>query len=113
MYAIRSYYGHELTRDSSEGLLVLLTSGQESKVNTWLQEEVSNDYTEVNTYEDEIENYREFNLGITVVFALVESMIAVVAAIALATLNFIFIRGNADLKRILSFYRQAESETWN
>lgn len=93
---------HELTRDSSEGLLVLLTTGQESEVNTWLQEEVSNDYTEVNTYEVEIEDYREFNLGITVVFALVESMIAVVAAVALATLNFIFFSQRKDEFGILN-----------
>jgi ABC-type lipoprotein release transport system permease subunit len=82
---------HELTRDySEEYLLVLPTPGQEQTVSAWLQESISDSYTRVTTYTAKLQDYRELTTGITIVFALVESLIAIVAAIALATLNYIF-----------------------
>jgi ABC-type lipoprotein release transport system permease subunit len=94
---------HELTRDySEEYLLVVATPGNEQLVSTWLRDSVSDSLTRVTTYRDELQEYQEMTGGITLVFALVESLIAVVAAVALATLNYIFFSQRKDEFGILN-----------
>jgi ABC-type lipoprotein release transport system permease subunit len=84
-------HNHELTRDySEEYLLVLPTPGSEQSVSAWLQASISDSFTRVTTYSDKLQDYKELTAGITIVFTLVESLIAMVAAIALASLNYIF-----------------------
>lgn len=94
---------HELTRDySEEFLLVIPTPGHEEIVSAWLRDSVSDSFTRVDTYSDELQEYQEMTSSITIVFALVESLIAVVAAVALATLNYIFFSQRKDEFGILN-----------
>jgi ABC-type lipoprotein release transport system permease subunit len=94
---------HELTRDySEEYLLVFPIPDQEVVVSAWLQDSVSDSFTRVVTYSDDLQDYREMTSVLTIVFALVESLIAVVAAVALATLNYIFYSQRKDEFGILN-----------
>lgn len=81
---------HELTRDWAEMALVIPVAGREQTVNTWLVDHIANAQTGVDTYEAQAADYQEFTAGISIAFAVVESLIALVAAVALATLNYIF-----------------------
>jgi ABC-type antimicrobial peptide transport system permease subunit len=81
---------HELTRDRSERLLIIPVAGREGAVNEWLVDNAATTQTGVDTYATAAADFQEFTLGVSVAFALVESLIALVAAVALATLNYIF-----------------------
>ena len=81
---------HELTRDRSERLLIIPVAGREQAVSDWLMDNIATTLTGVDTYAAKAADYQEFTLGVSVAFALVESLIALVAAAALASLNYIF-----------------------
>jgi predicted lysophospholipase L1 biosynthesis ABC-type transport system permease subunit len=81
---------HALTQNRSVHLLVAPLPGREAQVNIWLDQQVASANTGVNTYEADVADYKEMITSISVAFALIESLIALVAAAALATLNYIF-----------------------
>ncbi|MCP4417927.1 MAG: FtsX-like permease family protein, partial [Chloroflexi bacterium] len=81
---------HELTRDRAQRLLILPYAGREQELNSWLEQNAVTTLTDVTVYEAEVRQYEEMTIGISTAFALVESLIAIVAAVALATLNYIF-----------------------
>jgi len=81
---------HELTRERVEMALVIPFAGHEQAVSTWLMTNIASAQTGVDTYEVQAADYQEFTLGVSIAFAMVESLIALVAAVALATLNYIF-----------------------
>jgi ABC-type lipoprotein release transport system permease subunit len=81
---------HELTRERSERLLIIPVAGRESAVSEWLVDNAATAQTGVDTYSTVAADFQEFTIGVSVAFALVESLIALVAAVALATLNYIF-----------------------
>ncbi len=81
---------HELTREQAEMALVLPVKGSEQAVGAWLENSVASTQTGVDIFEAQAADYQEFTVGISIAFAVVESLIALVAAVALATLNYIF-----------------------
>jgi ABC-type antimicrobial peptide transport system permease subunit len=81
---------HELVSSRPVHLLVLPTEGRKGELDAWLGESVASTQTEVNTYDMERRESQQLTQSILLLFAAVESIIAFVAAIALATLNHIF-----------------------
>jgi ABC-type lipoprotein release transport system permease subunit len=83
-------HSHELTSSSSPRLLIIPHEGQKQTLDSWLEESVDTTQTRIIIYDTEEREYREMTTSLVLTFALLECMIAAVAAIALATLNHIF-----------------------
>jgi ABC-type antimicrobial peptide transport system permease subunit len=81
---------HELTASQRHHLLVVPHEGQKETLDRWLQENTDVALARVITHEDREREDREMTTSIVLTFALLECMVAVVAAAALATLNHIF-----------------------
>jgi ABC-type lipoprotein release transport system permease subunit len=81
---------HELTVAWPIHLLVVPAKGRKAAVDAWLEESVASAQTEVKTYATEQSYHREMTQQIVLLFAVLEAVIALVAAAALATLNFVF-----------------------
>ena len=81
---------HEYTQDESEYLLVLSRPGQEAALQAWLEKNAETSLTRVRTYALEMKISQEAMTTLGLAFAVIESLIALVAAIALAALNYIF-----------------------
>jgi ABC-type lipoprotein release transport system permease subunit len=81
---------HELTASWPVHLLVVPAEGHKASVDGWLEERVASARTDVNTYNMEQSYYQEMTQQIVLLFAVLEAIIALVAAAALATLNFVF-----------------------
>ena len=79
---------HELYASWPVNLLVVPAEGRKAELDTWLQENMDSDQTEVYTFEWMRNNYRMMTLILLALFGVVESVIAVVAAIALAGLSY-------------------------
>ena len=82
---------HELTSSRSVHMLILPAEGRKGELDAWLEESVASTQTEVNTYDESRRVSRQAAQSMLLLFGLVECIIAVVAAIALATLNYIFV----------------------
>jgi ABC-type antimicrobial peptide transport system permease subunit len=83
-------HSHELTSSQSPRLLIIPHEGQKQALDKWLEKSVDSTQTRIITHDMEEREYREMTTATVLTFALLECMIAVVAAIALATLNHIF-----------------------
>ncbi len=81
---------HELYAAWPVSLLVVPAEGRKAELDTWLQENMDTDLTEVYTFEWMQNNYRLMTLILLALFGAVESVVAVVAAIALAGLSYTF-----------------------
>jgi ABC-type lipoprotein release transport system permease subunit len=81
---------HEMTASWPVHLLVVPAEGHKAAVDAWLEESVASAQTEVKTYATEQSYHQELTWRLVLVFAVLEGIIALVAAVALATLNFIF-----------------------
>jgi ABC-type lipoprotein release transport system permease subunit len=81
---------HELTSSRPVHLLVLPAEGRKGELDAWLEESVASAQTDVNTYGAQRREFQQLTQSMLLLFAAVESIIALVAAIALATLNHIF-----------------------
>jgi len=88
--SIEFLQSHELTQGYTQRLLILPHLGREQSLNIWLEQNADTAFTGVTTYEAEVRQYEEMTTGISAAFVLVEFLIAVVAAVALTTLNTIF-----------------------
>jgi ABC-type lipoprotein release transport system permease subunit len=82
--------GHELYAARPLDLLVVPREGRQAELNTWLEADVDSNQTEVQTLEMRLEDYRDMMLVVLVVFGVIESVVALVAAIALAILSYTF-----------------------
>jgi hypothetical protein len=82
--------GHELTASRRTRMLVLATDGRKHELDAWLEESVASGQTDVATYAAAYREHQQEMRGLVQLFAGVESIIALVAAIALAALNYIF-----------------------
>ena len=82
--------GHELTASRSPYLLVVPHEGQKQTLDRWLEYSLDTTLTRVVTYDVQEHEDDKMMTSIILTFALLECMIAAVAAIALATLNHIF-----------------------
>jgi ABC-type antimicrobial peptide transport system permease subunit len=71
-------------------LLVVPVEGCKAEMDTWLEEKVDSTRTLVETYDTARRESRQMMRGLLLLVAVVESVIAIVAAVALATLNYIF-----------------------
>ena len=81
---------HELTATRNPSLLVVPREGQKQVLDNWLEEELDPTQARAITYAIKEREYKELMTTVMLIFALLEYMIAAVAAIALATLNHIF-----------------------
>jgi len=81
---------HELSSSWPVDLLILPAEGHKREIDAWLEKSVAPAQTEVNTYGTQRRKSRQFAQSMLLLFAAVESIIAIVAVIALATLNYIF-----------------------
>ena len=82
--------GHELYASHSTHLLVVPIEERKAEMDKWLEEEVDSTRTLVETYDTAQRESQQMMQGLLLLVAAVESVIAAVAAIALATLNYIF-----------------------
>jgi hypothetical protein len=87
---------HELYTSWPVHLFVVPAMGQKTELNRWLQETIASRWTLVDTYAQRAQDMDRTTRGILLLFAAVESIIAVVAAIALAALNYIFFSQRRD-----------------
>ncbi len=81
---------HELTSSRFVHLLVVPTDGRKDELDAWLEESVASAQTDVATYNSEYREHQQSVRGLVLVFAMTGSVTAIVAAIAMATLNYIF-----------------------
>jgi ABC-type antimicrobial peptide transport system permease subunit len=87
---------HELTASWGARLFIVPHEGQKQALDSWLSNTderhsgLDATQTRVRTYASEEKEYREMTISTVVAFGALELMIAVVAAVALATLNYIF-----------------------
>jgi ABC-type lipoprotein release transport system permease subunit len=94
--------GHELTASWPVHLLVVPVEGRKTNLDGWLEERVASAETGVTTYDMEQRHHHEMTRQIVALFAVLEAVIALVAAGALATLNFIFFEQRGDEFGILN-----------
>jgi ABC-type antimicrobial peptide transport system permease subunit len=81
---------HERVSPRSTSLFIVPTGGHKDVLDAWLQKNVSSAQTDVITYDVEYREHQQIVSGLIVAFAVVGSITAIVAAIAMATLNYIF-----------------------
>jgi ABC-type lipoprotein release transport system permease subunit len=81
---------HELYASHPIHLLVVPNEGQKAEMDAWLREEVNPELVEAYTFEWMRTNYRLLVLIFLAVFGVVEVVIAIVAAVALAMLSYVF-----------------------
>jgi ABC-type antimicrobial peptide transport system permease subunit len=72
-------------------LIVVPKAGQKDTLNDWLENELAGAGVSVLTFRQEVDRVRQSAQSQMLIFALLESVIATVAAIALAVLNYIFV----------------------
>jgi len=72
-------------------LIVVPKAGQKDALDDWLENELAGGDVSVLTYRQEIDRIRKSARSQMLAIALLESIIAIVAAIALAVLNYIFV----------------------
>jgi len=101
---------HELTSSRSVWLLVVPVDGRKGELDTWLEESVASAQTDVTTYEVEYREHRQIVQGLIIGFAVVGCVTAIVAAIAMATLNYIFFAQRQEEFGIL--YAVGRSRLW-
>jgi ABC-type lipoprotein release transport system permease subunit len=81
---------HELYSSRPVHLLVIPAEERKAELDDWLEKDVASTQTTVRTYDAQYTELQEATRGILLLFAALESVVAVVAAIALAILNYIF-----------------------
>jgi len=77
--------------DDVTRLIVVPRAGQKAALDDWLENELASDEVWVATYRQRVARAQEKTRSMILTIALLESAIAVVAAIALAVLNYIFV----------------------
>jgi len=81
---------HELYSSNPVSLLVIPTEGRKGEVDGWLEESIASEHTSVRTYDAQMREHRRTIQTMLLLFTIVEGIIAVVAAIALAVLSYTF-----------------------
>ncbi|MCP4548708.1 MAG: ABC transporter permease [bacterium] len=82
---------HAAYAGESPVLLVIPKSGQKASLDDWLENEIASEYTSVTTHRQQEAKFADMARAMVRMIAILESTIAIVAAIALAVLNYIFI----------------------
>ncbi len=81
---------HELTASRQTAFFIIPIDGRKGEIDAWLETNIPLSHTSVLTYEVQRRKFRQVMQMLLLLFAGVESIIAIVAAIALAVLNYIF-----------------------
>jgi putative ABC transport system permease protein len=81
---------HELYSSHSVSLLVIPVEGHKGELDAWLEENIASEQTSVQTYSAQLSEHREMTRVMFLLCAVVEGMVALVAAIALGVLSYIF-----------------------
>jgi hypothetical protein len=81
---------HEFTSSRAVHQLVVPAGGRKDELDAWLERSVASAQTNVTTYDIEYHEHRQIVQGLILTFAVVGCVTAIVAAIAMATLNYIF-----------------------
>jgi ABC-type antimicrobial peptide transport system permease subunit len=93
---------HELTASRNPRLLLIPRQGQKPALDRWLEQNIDPAQARIITYDLRERDYREQTTSLALTFALLECMIAAVAAVALATLNHIFFTQRREEFGVLS-----------
>ncbi len=101
---------HELTAARGTRLLAVPAKGREDELEAWLEGHVASAQTEVSTYGAVHRDAQQTKVALVMLFTAVESMIAIIAAIALAALNHIFFAQRQDEFGVL--YAIGRSRAW-
>jgi putative ABC transport system permease protein/lipoprotein-releasing system permease protein len=101
---------HELTTDYSILLLVVPVAGNKAALDAWLLENVDSSATVVWTYDKEWHRFQQHRVGGLLVLAVVLSLVAIIAAAALAVLNYIFFSQRRDEFGVL--HAVGRSQNW-
>ncbi len=88
--------GHELAADQFLTRLLVAPAGDKAALDAWLRDNVDSNTTIVLTYDNELERMMRYRRGGLFVLAGVLSLVAVIAAAALAVLNYIFTSQRRD-----------------
>lgn len=81
---------HEFYASHPVRLLVLPREGRKSEMDAWLEESVASEQTAVRVFDRIQMDYRIAAWAVLVLFGIIEGVIAVVAAVALAILSYTF-----------------------
>jgi len=81
---------HELTSSMSVRQLIVPAKGRKAELDAWLEQDVASTRTLVATYDARSREMRQAASSLFLLIAAFESVVAIVAAIALAALNYIF-----------------------
>jgi hypothetical protein len=88
--------GHELYASQPTRLLVAPVEGRKAELDAWLEGSVASTQTLVQTYDALSREADQVTRSVFLLLAAVESVVAVVAAIALAALNYIYFAQRRD-----------------
>jgi hypothetical protein len=93
---------HEFTISRQTQLLIIPNKGRAAELEAWLEAHVASAQTEAGTYGAVRRDVQKTTLALVALFAAVESIIAIIAAITLAALNHIFFAQRQDEFGILN-----------
>jgi putative ABC transport system permease protein len=82
--------GHELYASQPNHLLVVPHQGHKAEIDRWLEESIASTRTMVDTFGSRLRDLQRAVRSLVLLIAAVEGVVAIVAAIALSTLNHIF-----------------------
>jgi putative ABC transport system permease protein len=101
---------HELTANYPLRLFVAPGIGKKPELDRWLLDNVNSSQTVVWTYDKELHRFQQTRIGGILVLGIVLSLVAVIAAVALAILNFIFFLQRRDEFGVL--HAVGRSQSW-
>jgi ABC-type lipoprotein release transport system permease subunit len=87
---------HELYSSRETQLLIASVAGRKAELDAWLKENVASTQTLVQTYGALLREIDQVTRGVLLMLTAVESVVAIVAAIALAALNHIYFTQRRD-----------------
>jgi ABC-type lipoprotein release transport system permease subunit len=93
---------HETVSARPSRLLILPRERYKQELDQWLETDLASNQIGIATYATEKQEYREMTTSLSLTFALLELMIAAVAAVALATLNYVFVLQRKEELGVLS-----------
>ncbi len=93
---------HELFADAPVELLVVPAPGRKAALDAWLNANIASTRAKVTDYAEELADLNDVRGSILLMFGVLEVLIALVAALALAALNYIFFSQRQDEFGILN-----------
>jgi hypothetical protein len=87
---------HELAASRPVHLLIVPAEGRKGELDAWLEDSVASAQTGVSTFDGQRREFAQIRRTMLLLFAAVECIIAMVATVALAALNYIFFAQRRD-----------------